>query len=67
MHKPESILENETYKILLNLEMQMDLQIPTRRPDLGLTNKKKQKRNELSWEFCRPSKPRSENKKQRKR
>ena len=40
MHKPESVLENEAYKILGDLEIQTDHQIPTRRPSLISTNKK---------------------------
>ena len=33
MHKPESVLENETHKILWNFEIQMDHLILTRTPD----------------------------------
>ena len=40
-HKPESVLENETHKILLDFEIQTDHLIPARRPDLVLINKKK--------------------------
>ena len=36
----ESILENETHEIL-ELEIETDHQIPARRPDLVLMNKKK--------------------------
>ena len=39
-HKPESVLENETHKILWDFEIQMDHQIPARRPDLVVINKK---------------------------
>ena len=41
MHKPESVLENETHKILWDFEIQTDHLIPARRPDLVLINKKK--------------------------
>ena len=41
MHKPESIRENETHKILWDLEIQTDHLIPARRPDLVIVNKKK--------------------------
>ena len=41
MHKPESLFENETYKILWDLQqIQTDYQIPARRPDLMSINKK---------------------------
>ena len=41
MHKPESVHENETHKILWQFDIQMDHSIPHRRPNLVLTNKKK--------------------------
>ena len=41
MHKPESVQENETHKILWNFEKQTNHQIPTERPDLVLINKMK--------------------------
>ena len=34
MREPESVLENETYKILWDFEIQTDHLIPARRPDL---------------------------------
>ena len=40
-HRPESILENETHKILRDFEKQADHWIQTRRPNLMLINKKK--------------------------
>ena len=40
MHKPESVLENETHKILWDFEIQTDHLITARRPDLVLINKK---------------------------
>ena len=39
-HKPESVLENKTHKILWDFEIQTDHQIPARRPDLVVINKK---------------------------
>ena len=41
MHKPESVLENETHKILWDFKIQTDHLITARRPDLVLINKKK--------------------------
>ena len=40
VHKLESALENETLKILWDFEVQTDLLIPARRPDVTLVNKK---------------------------
>ena len=40
MHKPESVLENATHKILWDFEIKTDHLIPARRPDLVLINKK---------------------------
>ena len=40
MHKPESVLENETHNILWDFEIKTDNLIPARRPDLVLINKK---------------------------
>ena len=39
MHKEESALEDETYKIIWDFEIQTDLQIPIRKPNLALTRK----------------------------
>ena len=41
MHNPESVLENETHKLLWDFEMQMDLLILARRTDHKIINKKK--------------------------
>ena len=41
MHKPESTLENGTYKILLDFKKQTYQLIPTRRLDLMIIDKKK--------------------------
>ena len=41
MHKPELVLENETHKILWDLEIQMDHLIIAKRLDVMLINTKK--------------------------
>ena len=57
MHKLESVLENETFKILCDFEIQIDHLIPAKRPDL-INNKKKK----LSTRgFCQYSRPQREN------
>ena len=43
MHKPESIPENETHKILWNSKILTICSIPARRPDTVLINKKKKR------------------------
>ena len=49
MHKPESFLEKETHKILLDFEIQTLSEIGTRKADLPLiTKKKKKKKKELT-------------------
>ena len=40
MHNPEPVLENETYKLHSDFEIQMDHRILTRRPDLVIVNEK---------------------------
>ena len=40
MHNPESILENETHRILRGFEIQTHHLISARRPDLGIVKKK---------------------------
>ena len=42
MHKPESLLEIQGHKILWDFEIQTDLLIPARKPDIGKINKKKE-------------------------
>ena len=44
MHNPESILENETHKLLCDFEIQTDHEILARRPDLIIINIKKRKK-----------------------
>ena len=40
MHKPESVQENTTYKILWDFEIQIYHLTPARRPDLVIINKR---------------------------
>ena len=42
MLNPESVLENETHKILWNFETQTDHIISARRSDLTMVNKKRE-------------------------
>ena len=42
MHKPESVQEDKTDKILCDFEIQADHLIAVRKPDLVLNNKKKE-------------------------
>ena len=44
MHNSESVLENETHKLLWNLEIQTDHLISARQPDLVIVLKKKKKK-----------------------
>ena len=44
MHKPESVLENETHKLYWGFEIQTDHLISAKRPDLIIIKKKKKKR-----------------------
>ena len=46
MHNPESVLENETHKLLCDFEIQTSQLISFRRPDLIIINKKKKKKRE---------------------
>ena len=51
-HKPESVLENETYKILWDFEIQKDCLIPAWRPDPVTINKRRE--NLPSSRLCCP-------------
>ena len=44
MYNPESVLENETYKLLWDFETQTDYLISAGPPDLVIVNKKKKKK-----------------------
>ena len=63
MHKPESVMEYKTHKILWDFEIQTDHLIPARRLDLVIKKKKK----EISpySGFCCPSESQSINKRKR--
>ena len=59
MHKPESLLKNETHKIFYDLEIPTDYLILARRPDLVMIHKKntrkkkqKKKKNLPSGDFA---------------
>ena len=56
IHKPESVLENETHGILWDFEIQIDHPIRARRPDVDLINKdeKKQQKNLSTSGFAVP-------------
>ena len=43
MHNPAPVLENDSHKLLWDFNIQTDHQIPDRRPDLIIINKKKKK------------------------
>ena len=58
MHKPESVIENETHKILWDFEIKTDHLIPARRPDLVLINKKR--KNVSTGGFCSSSRQQDE-------
>ena len=45
MHNSESVLENETLKLLWDFEIQTDYQISARRPDLIIKKKKENLQN----------------------
>ena len=65
MHKPESVLENETHKIFWDFEIQTDHLIAARRLNLVIVNKKKE--HLPNSVFCRPSGPQSENQRKQKK
>ena len=58
MHKPETVLENETNKILRDFKIETDHLIPARRPDQVMINKKE---NMRCRGFCRCNRSISEN------
>ena len=41
VHNPASVLENDTHKLLWDLDIQIDHLISTRKPDLKIINKRK--------------------------
>ena len=44
MHNPESVLGDETHKVLWEFEIQTDYQISASQPDLVIFKKKKKKK-----------------------
>ena len=44
LHNPAPVLENDSYKLLWDFNIQTDPQIPARRPDLIIINNKKKKK-----------------------
>ena len=56
MHNPESVLDNETNKVLRDFEINAGCLISTRQPDLEIVNRKK---NPLYSEICCPSRQQS--------
>ena len=51
MHKPESVLENETHKIFWDFEIKTDHLISARWQDLVIVDKKKKKKKKKKgWE-----------------
>ena len=60
----ESVLENETHKVLWDFKMQTDHPIPARRPDLVIVNKYKENRPNSG--LCLPGRPQGKIKRKRK-
>ena len=54
MHNPAPVLENATYKLLWDFNIQTDHLIPARRPDLIIINKKENLQNSR---LCCPGRP----------
>ena len=58
MHNPTPVLENDTHKLLWEINRQTDQLIPARRPDLIIINNNKQKKENLqNCQLCCPSEP----------
>ena len=55
MHNPAPVLENDTHKLLWDFNIQTDHLIPGRRPDLIISNKKKE--NLQNCRLCCPGGP----------
>ena len=52
LHSPESVLENETHKILWDFKNRTDYLISARRPDLVIVNNKRKKRTYRIVDFA---------------
>ena len=63
MHNPAPVLENDTYKLQWDFNIQTDHIILTQRPDLIMINKKKKKKkkkkeeNLQNCQLCCPGRP----------
>ena len=55
MHNPASLLENDTHKLLWDVDIQMDRLISARRPDLVIIKKKKKKKTCRIVDFTVPT------------
>ena len=60
MHNPAPVLENDTPKLLCDFDIQTDLLISARRPDLIIINKKKE--NLQNCRICCPGGPQNKTK-----
>ena len=49
MHNPAPILENDTHKLLWDFDVQTDLLISARRPDIIIINKKKKRKKKKEF------------------
>ena len=66
MYKLESVPENETHKILRDLEIQIDQLLSARRPDQVIINKTKKRKFTVKGFFCHYGGPQSEKKRKQK-
>ena len=55
MHNPAPVLENDSYNLLWDFNIQTDHLIPARRPDLIIIKKKKE--NMQNSQLCCPGRP----------
>ena len=55
MHNPAPVLENDTHRLLWDINIQTDYLIPARRPDLIITNNNKKKRTCKIVDFTVPA------------
>ena len=52
MHNPAAVLENDSYKLLLDFDIQTDHLISARWPDLIVNKKKKKKKKKENLQNC---------------
>ena len=73
IHNPESVLENETYKVLWYSEIQTGQLLSARQPELVIVKKKEKKKKNTKKEnlpnskLCRSGRPQSKIKRNEKR